>query len=455
MSQYIAFVVAKDGTPLMPTHNPKKVRKLLKEGKAAVCGYTPFTIKLTYDSEKNVQPVEIGVDSGAVHIGVSVKSEKHEYLSLQADLLSGVKTDEKSMHDKKRMYRRTRRNRLRHRAPRFDNRRKGEGWFAPSIRNKIDRHVDIIKKICGIVPVSHVTIECGQFDTQVLNAINAGKPIPEGIEYQHGERYGFDTLREALFARDHYTCQVCKRNIFENKNLILCVHHALFWKGDHTDRLNSLLTVCTKCHTPKNHQPGEKLWGLEVNSKPLNGAAFMNTAKWEIYKNVNSFVPCSITYGAATKRVRLDRNIAKSYVNDAYCIGGFFPKHRAEMIHIEKKRRNNRVLSKFYDAKIIDIRTGELSTGKKLGCNRTKRKEPRRSEKNERIYRGQKKSTGQYRIRKQRYPIQPGDILLYKGEKVRTTGCHSKGKVCMINGKSVAISKVKVMAHANGWKRII
>lgn len=119
MSQYIAFVVANDGMPLMPTHNPKKVRKLLKTGKAEIYEYSPFTIKLTYKSEKNIQPVEIGLDSGSVHVGISVKSEKHEYLSLQADLLS----DEKDKHDNRRMYRRTRRNRLRYRKPRFNNRK--------------------------------------------------------------------------------------------------------------------------------------------------------------------------------------------------------------------------------------------------------------------------------------------------------------------------------------------
>ena len=52
------FIMAKDGTRLMPTTNVKKVRKLLKTKRAVIHTYRPFTIQLLYESEKNVQPVE-------------------------------------------------------------------------------------------------------------------------------------------------------------------------------------------------------------------------------------------------------------------------------------------------------------------------------------------------------------------------------------------------------------
>ena len=51
------FVIALDGTKLMPT-NRAKARKLLKKGKAIIHKHSPFTIRLTYESEKNVQPIE-------------------------------------------------------------------------------------------------------------------------------------------------------------------------------------------------------------------------------------------------------------------------------------------------------------------------------------------------------------------------------------------------------------
>ena len=39
-------VLSKDGKPLMPTYNIKKVRRMLKNGKAKIIGHDPFTIQL-------------------------------------------------------------------------------------------------------------------------------------------------------------------------------------------------------------------------------------------------------------------------------------------------------------------------------------------------------------------------------------------------------------------------
>ena len=43
----LVFVINKQGKPLMPTI-PSKTRKLLKEKKAKIVGYKPFTIQLIY-----------------------------------------------------------------------------------------------------------------------------------------------------------------------------------------------------------------------------------------------------------------------------------------------------------------------------------------------------------------------------------------------------------------------
>ena len=121
-------VLGNNGERLMPTFRLGKVRRLLKDGKAKIVKHHPFTIQLLYDSKTNTQPIEICEDVGYNYIGISVKSKSHEYVSAQYDTLQ----DEKEHHDDCRMHRRTRRNRLRYRKPRFDNRKRGEGWLAPS-----------------------------------------------------------------------------------------------------------------------------------------------------------------------------------------------------------------------------------------------------------------------------------------------------------------------------------
>ena len=85
----------------------------------------------------------------------------------------------------------------------------------------------------------------------------------------------------------------------------------------------------------------------------------MTTIRWQLYNEVKSLFPdvnIHITYGAATKEYRRVLNIQKSHINDAFVMGQFHPKHRAKAILYKKKRRNNRCLEKFYDAKYIDSR---------------------------------------------------------------------------------------------------
>ena len=87
-------VISKTGERLMPT-SEYRARKLLKSGKAIKYSYHPFTIQLTKRETGEVQPIELCMDTGYIHMGISVKSGKHEYLAEQIDTL----TDERSRHD--------------------------------------------------------------------------------------------------------------------------------------------------------------------------------------------------------------------------------------------------------------------------------------------------------------------------------------------------------------------
>ena len=73
------FVLADDGTRLMPTSRCR-AGKRLRASKAKIYQYHPFTIQLTHPSEQNRQPVELCMDTGSGHIGISIKSEKHAYV---------------------------------------------------------------------------------------------------------------------------------------------------------------------------------------------------------------------------------------------------------------------------------------------------------------------------------------------------------------------------------------
>jgi len=450
------FVLSKTGIRLMPT-TEYKARRLLKSGRAVIDQYDPFTIRLTGRETGGVQPVEFKCDTGYLRIGISNCSERHEYVSEQRDLLP----DEPERHNDRRKYRRSRRSRKRCRKPRFSNRKKrprtGDRWFAPSTDNRIEQHILLYRKYLKVLPITRAVFEMGNFDTQLLKAIESGEPVPEGTDYQHGERYRTATLREAVFSRDDYQCILCGKGIKDRA--ILHVHHIGFWKGDRTDRMGNLGTVCDKCHIPQNHKPGGKLYGLEPKLKSFRGATFMTSVRWamvDLIRELDPDVEVSVTYGAMTKTKRRNLRIPKSHANDAYAMGDFHPKHRADFRHYRKRRRNNRILEKFYDAVYEDIRDGSLKKGSQIGCNRINRREPRMSDKNERMLHGQKHKAGRRSIRHMRYPIQPGTLLDTPVGRHRAKGTHCRGtRVIPDNGKSIAVSKVTVIRLPGGWHRIV
>ena len=441
-------VMSKTGMRLMPT-SEYRARKLLKSKKATVYGYHPFTIQLTERETGDVQPVEFCMDTGYLHIGMSVKSEKHEYLGMQVDTL----TDEKQKHDSCRMYRRQRRSRKRYRQSRFNNRKRNDGWIAPSLEHKKDIHIQIISRISNVMPVTNITLEMGNFDTQVLKALEEGNPLPQGIDYQHGERYGIATLREAVFARDKYTCQCCGRTIADGA--ILHVHHIIYRSRGGTNRMSNLATVCDRCHTPANHKPGGKLYNWKPKIASFKGATYMTTIRWKLYNEVKSKFPdvnIHITYGAETKERRRVFDITKSHVNDAFVMGQFHPKHRSKPICYKKKRRNNRCLEKFYDAKYIDARDGKKKSGQELFNGKINRNHKKDSE-NLHQYRQQKVSAGRRTIRKQHYSIQPHDIVVFNKQQFETSGCHCNGTraILLLQKKSVAIKKLSIYKYAGGY----
>ena len=442
-------VISNNGKRLMPTTN-YRARKLLAAGKAVPVGFRPFTIRLNFETSSNTQPIELAIDTGYIHIGNSLKTAKHELAAIEIRTL----TDEKNKHYDRWTYRRARRNRLRYRKRRFDNRRRDKRWFPPSITHRKDCNLYVLKRMIRVVPITRVVMEMGQFDTQLLKALEERKAPPKGTDYQRGERYSIATLREAVLTRDGYTCQCCKRSVKDGA--ILMLHHIRYRSQGGSDSMSNLITVCDKCHTPKNHKPKGKLYGWNPKLKAFTGATFMTAVRWAMYNEVRETYPnvdLQITYGAKTKCKRRESDIRKSHVNDAYVMGDLHPKHRARPVTLQKKRRNNRVLEKFYDAKYVDSRTGEVTTGSNLPNGRTKRNHNTDTE-NLRKYRAQRVSKGRRSIRTTRYPIQPHDIVVYKGKAVETKGCQHYGQYLVIESKSVAVSKVKLKRYAGAYYRV-
>ncbi|MEA1967560.1 MAG: RRXRR domain-containing protein, partial [Thermodesulfobacteriota bacterium] len=78
----MVYVISKSGKPLMPTKRFGRVKRLLKNKQAKIIDYKPFTIQLLYNSTEYIQPLTLGIDTGSVHIGVSVTKKDGESVFL-------------------------------------------------------------------------------------------------------------------------------------------------------------------------------------------------------------------------------------------------------------------------------------------------------------------------------------------------------------------------------------
>ena len=228
----MVYVISQNGQPLMPTENHAKVRILLKNKKAKVIKRCPFTIQLTYDSTNYTQDITLGVDSGSKHIGLSATTRSKVLFESDVEL----RNDIVNLLSTRRQNRRTRRNRkTRYRKSRFDNRKRKNGWLVPSIQNKVDSHLTVIRKVHDILPITKVIVEVASFDIQKIK-----NPMISGTEYQQGEQLDFWNVREYVLFRDGHICQCCKG---KSKDKILNVHHIESRKtGD--DAPNNLITLC-------------------------------------------------------------------------------------------------------------------------------------------------------------------------------------------------------------------
>lgn len=327
------YVWNQQGEPLMPC-SPRKARILLKQQKAKVIKRTPFTIQLLYGSSGYKQPISLGVDAGTKHIGLSATTESHVLLEGEVQLRSDIQ----NLLATRKQFRRARRNRTtRYRPAHFNNRKKQNGWLAPSVQHKVDSHIKLVQWMHTLLPISSVTVEVAQFDTQKLK-----NPSIQGVEYQQGDQLGFWNVREYVLYRDHHTCQRCKG---KSKDKILNVHHIESRKtgGNAPD---NLITLCETCHN-EIHQKGLE-HTIERKFKPLRDVTQMTMMRWFIYNGLKEWYPhCQLTYGYITKNNRIQNNLPKSHTMDARCISGHPLAQSNSVIYALKcVRKNNRQLHK-------------------------------------------------------------------------------------------------------------
>ena len=350
------YVIAEDGRPLMPC-SEAKARHLLDAKRAKVKHRTPFTIQMVVPTTHYTQEVIVSVDAGSKTIGISSGVKRKELLAEEVkprnDVVDNLST--------RREFRRARRNRkTRYRKPRFNNRvhSKHKGWLAPSVEVKIQEHVTAIKRICNLLPVTKVVVETAEFDLQLIKAVEEGKPVPQGEDYQKGEMFGQYSVRQYVLWRDGYTCQCCDAHSTKKNDVKLHVHHRESRKtgGNAPD---NLVTLCEDCHK-KLHKGIITAENLKKRKRhSTRDAVFMGVMRKELFLRLRSEldIPVWETHGYITKYTREEKmHLPKSHINDALAIchgpagfndAGEFSIERATRVYTVKPvRHHNRQLHK-------------------------------------------------------------------------------------------------------------
>ncbi len=379
----------------MPT-TQRKGKKLLTERKAKVAKRCPFTIQLNYATGEATQPIKLGVDMGYTTIGFSAKTE-------QLELISGTLILRKDVSKKigtRRSYRRVRRSRLWYREPRFLNRKKEEGWLAPSTQHRLASHHSLVKKLKSLLPISFKKVEVANFDAHKMQ-----HPEINGIEYQQGELQGYE-VKEYLLDKWGRKCAYCGKT-----DVILEVEHIVPTSRGGTDRVSNLTISCRACNLKKGDQTAEEFGYPTIQQqakKSLKAAACLNTLRWRIVDQLGA----EHTYGYVTKYQRNKLGLEKSHVNDAFVIAGGTNQERCRPYQVIQVGRNNR-------------------------CLQLNRK-------------GFKPS-----IRRQRYELQPHDFVKYNNSTYKVKGVHCYGKRVILKNvkgqdKSVVINNVELIKYGKG-----
>jgi len=376
----MVFVIDKNGKPLMPTKRHRKVRLWLKTGQAKIIRRTPFTIQLLFDTGNIVQDLTVGVDPGHKTIGISVIGATEELFSAEITL----RTDVSAKVQERKMYRRTRRSRnTRYRKPRFLNRKK-EQLLAPSIHQKVESHLRVIRLSREILPIQRIIIESNAFDPHKLK-----NPLIHGTDYQKGEQFGFENVKAYVLTRDEHQCYFKK-----NCSKELHVHHIIFRSRGGSDAPSNLITLCEKHH--QQVHAGK----IEINTIPkksIKSATAMNIVRSQILQEIPD---AQETFGYITKAVRQQKGLEKTHGTDAFVIAGGGSQKRCDSLPLFFKRKNNRSLQ----------------------VNRI----------------GFKPS-----IRKRRYAIQPQDLVRYADRVYRAVGIQNKGAYLkMTDGSNTLVKRV-------------
>ena len=315
------FVLSSDGQPLDPCH-PPRARQLLTSGRAAVWRRYPFTIRLKNRTaaESVTHPHRLKLDPGSKTTGIAVVGEESGRVVWAGELTHRGQAIRNALLSRRAIRSSRRQRKTRYRKPRFLNRRRPEGWLAPSLQHRVETTLTWVNRLRRFVPITAISTELVRFDTQLLE--NAAI---SGVEYQQGTLAGYE-VREYLLERWGRRCAYCGA-----KDVPLQIEHIVPRVRGGSDRISNLTLACEPCNQQKGIQTAEEFGHPAIQAQarqPLKDAAAVNTTRWALYQQlIATGLPVEVGTGGRTKFNRTCLGLEKAHWTDAACVCASTPDH--------------------------------------------------------------------------------------------------------------------------------
>ena len=317
------FVLDTDKQPLEPLH-PGRARMLLSQGKAAVFRRYPFTIILKQSvPNPEIQPLRLKIDPGAKTTGMAIVNDTTGEVVWAAELQHRGFQIRDALTSRRGIRRSRRARHTRYRQPRFDNRRRQEGWLPPSLQSRIENIVTWVERLHKLCPIIALSQELVRFDTQLMQNATIS-----GVEYQQGTLAGYE-LREYLLEKWNRQCTYC-----QIKDVPFQVEHIVPRSKGGSNRVGNLCLACEPCNQKKGNSDVRDFLSdltrasriLAQAKKPLADAAAVNATRWTLCRRLQATgLPVEVGTGGRTKFNRTTLGLEKTHWIDAACVGTSTP----------------------------------------------------------------------------------------------------------------------------------
>jgi len=131
--------------------------------------------------EPQVQPLRIKLDPGSRTTGIAIVNDVSGEVVFAAELSHRGSAVKAALESRRAVRRSRRRRQTRYRKARFTNRKRRDGWLAPSLESRISNILTWVKRLGKFCPLTALSMELVKFDTQLMQ-----NPEISGTEYQQG-----------------------------------------------------------------------------------------------------------------------------------------------------------------------------------------------------------------------------------------------------------------------------